>query len=129
MIGIKVSGNSPFSKTEAYLKKLKKSDAKIKKVLDKYGKIGVEKLSIKTPVRTGLTAASWYYKVESENGVYKLIFCNSNVQNGIPIAIILDTGHATKNGGWVAGRNYINPALAPVFDKLASDMRMEVTKL
>lgn len=129
MIGIKVSGNSPFSKTETYLKKLKKSDAKIKKVLDKYGKIGVEKLSIKTPVRTGLTAASWYYKVESENGVYKLIFCNSNVQNGIPIAIILDTGHATKNGGWVAGRNYINPALAPVFDKLASDMWMEVTKL
>ena len=129
MIGIKVSGNSPFSKTETYLKELKKSDAKIKTILNKYGKIGVEKLSIKTPVKTGLTAASWYYKVESKNGTHKLLFCNSNIQNGIPIAIILDTGHATRNRGWVAGRNYINPALAPIFDKLASDIWMEVTKL
>ena len=129
MIGVKVSGNTIFPKTQNRLKRMKKSDADIIKVLNKYGRIGVEKLKVATPVRTGLTATSWYYKIESKNGTHKLLFCNSNVQNGIPIAIILDTGHATKNGGWVAGRNYIDPALTPVFSKIASKVWQEVTKL
>lgn len=129
MIGVKVSGNTIFPKTRNRLKRMKKSDADIIKVLNKYGRIGVEKLKVATPVRTGLTASSWYYKIESKNRTHKLLFCNSNIQNGIPIAIILDTGHATKNGGWVAGRNYIDPALSPVFSKIASKVWQEVIKL
>ena len=66
---------------------------------------------------------------EVEDEVIKLLFCNSNIQNGVPIAIILDTGHATRNGGWVAGRDYIHPAIQPIFDKLAKDAWEEVTKL
>lgn len=127
MIGVKVSGS--FSKTESYLKKLRNSDAKVIKVLNKYGKIGVEKLSIATPVNTGLTASSWYYKIETKNGSHRLLFCNSNIQNGIPIAIILDTGHATRNGGWVQGRNYIYPTLTPIFEKIAKEVWQEVTRL
>lgn len=129
MIGVKVSGNELFPKTRKRLQNMKKSDASIKKVLDKYGKIGIDRLSKATPVRTGLTASSWYYKVESKNNTHKLLFCNSNIQNGIPIAIILDTGHATKNGGWVVGRNYIDPAITPIFEKIASEVWREVTKL
>lgn len=129
MIGIKVSSKDPFPKTRKYLQRLKNSDAIIDKVLNKYGKIGVEKLSIATPVRTGLTASSWYYKIENKNGSHRLIFCNSNIQNGIPIAIILDTGHTTKNGGWVAGRKYIEPAISPIFEKIASEIWQEVTRL
>lgn len=127
MIGVKVSGS--FSKTENYLKKLRNSDAKVIRVLNKYGKIGVERLSIATPVDTGLTASSWYYKIETKNGSHRLLFCNSNIQNGIPIAIILDTGHATKNGGWVQGRNYIYPTLTPIFSKIAKEVWQEVTRL
>lgn len=128
MIGFKVS-NKPFSNTENRLKKLKNIDSKILSILNKYGKKAVESLSIKTPVDTGLTASSWYYKIERTASGYKLLFCNSNIQNGIPIAIILDTGHGTKNGGWVEGRNYINPTLTPFFDKIASDIRSEVSKI
>lgn len=127
MIGVKVSGS--FSNTESYLKRLKNSDAKVIKVLNKYGKIGVERLSVVTPVDTGLTASSWYYKIETKNGSHRLLFCNSNIQNGIPIAIILDTGHATRNGGWVQGRNYIYPTLTPIFEKIAKEVWQEVTRL
>lgn len=128
MIGVKVS-NKPFSKTSKYLKSLKSIDDSVLKILNKYGKKGVEELKIKTPVLTGLTASSWYYKIESDRNGHRLLFCNSNIQNGIPIAIILDTGHATKNGGWVQGRNYIYPTLTPFFDKIASEIRLEVSKL
>lgn len=128
MIGFQVS-NKPFSNTEKRLKKLKNIDDRILAILNKHGKKAVESLSIKTPVLTGLTASSWYYKIEKTSSGYRLLFCNSNVQNGIPIAIILDTGHGTRNGGWVEGRNYINPTLTPFFDKIASDIRSEVSRL
>lgn len=87
--------------------------------LDKYGREGVEALSAATPVDTGLTADSWYYEIVRENGRVSLNFCNSNIQNGVPIAVILQYGHATKNGSWVEGRNYIDPAIQPIFDKIA----------
>lgn len=97
--------------------------------LDKYGKAGVAALSSATPVDTGLTASSWSYEIENKNGSVIIIFKNSNIQNGVPIAIILQYGHGTRNGGWVQGRDYINPAIQPIFDKIANDAWKEVTKV
>lgn len=97
--------------------------------LNKYGRAGVEALMSATPVDTGLTANSWYYEIENKDGVAKLSFHNSNIQNGVPIAIILQYGHATGTGGWVEGRDYINPAIQPIFDQIVADMRKEVRGL
>lgn len=96
--------------------------------LDRFGREGVEALSSATPVDTGLTASSWNYEViYSENGA-RISFTNSNIQNGVPIAIILQYGHATRNGGWVEGRDYINPAIQPIFDRIANEAWREVTR-
>ena len=95
--------------------------------LDKYGQEGVAALASATPVDSGETANSWYYKIERTKGSVKIVFCNSNIQNGVPIAIILQYGHGTRNGGWVEGRDYINPAIQPIFDKITNEMWREVT--
>ena len=116
-----------FSKLTGYLVKAKNA-IKISD-LDKYGREGVSALSSATPVDTGKTAGSWYYEIENRNGSATISFYNSNIQNGIPIAIILQYGHGTRNGGWVQGRNYINPAIQPIFDKIAENAWKEVTKL
>lgn len=100
---------------------------KFRKILDRYGKLGVSALASATPTDTGLTATSWHYEVESDNGSSTITFYNSNVNKGVPIAIILQYGHGTRNGGWVNGRDYINPAIQPVFDKIAADAWREVT--
>ena len=97
--------------------------------LDKYGAAGVAALASATPKDTGETASSWYYTIENKNGRATISFNNSNIQNGVPIAIILQYGHATGTGGWVEGRDYINPAIRPIFDKIANDAWKEVTKL
>lgn len=97
--------------------------------LDKYGRAGVAALASATPVDTGRTASSWYYEIENKRGTVKITFSNSNVQNGVPIAIILQYGHGTGTGGWVQGRDYINPAIQPLFDQIANDAWREVTKL
>ena len=97
--------------------------------LDKYGREGVAALSSATPVDSGLTADSWYYKIDNKHGSAKISFYNSNIQDGVPIAIILQYGHGTGTGGWVEGRDYINPAIQPIFDKIANDAWREVTKL
>lgn len=125
MIGFRQKGD--FSKTTSYLKRLK--NANIIKILGRYGQEGVDALASATPVDTGLTANSWYYKIETNATSATILFCNSNVQNGIPIAIILQTGHGTGTGGWVEGRDYINPAIQPIFDKIAKQAWGEVTKL
>ena len=97
--------------------------------LDKYGQEGVAALASATPVDTGQTANSWHYKIEQKNGSVSIGFYNTNIQNGVPIAINLQYGHATRNGGWVQGRDYINPAIQPIFDKIADTAWREVTKL
>lgn len=125
MISIRHRGD--YAKLTRYLEKVKKT-AKIS-ILDKYGKAGVDALAAATPVDTGLTARSWYYRVETDVSSATITFCNSNIQNGIPIAIILQYGHGTRNGGWVEGRDYINPAIQPIFDKIVDDAWREVTKL
>lgn len=125
MIVIKQKGD--FSKTTRFLKA--STRAINTKLLDKYGQKGVDALSSATPVDTGKTANSWYYKVESKDNVASITFYNSNIQNGVPIAIILQYGHGTRNGGWVEGRDYINPAIQPIFDDIANEAWREVTKL
>lgn len=125
MISIKQKGD--YSKVIRYLERVKKG-VNIRS-LEKYGRRGVEALSANTPVRTGLTAASWYYEIEDKRGTVELRFCNSNIQNGVPIAIILQYGHGTRNGGWVEGRDYINPALQPIFEEMAQEAWKEVTRV
>lgn len=125
MVKFRHKGN--FAKLTIFLEKAKKS-ARLGD-LDKYGQQGVAALSSATPVDTGLTAGSWYYEIKRQNGVISLNFCNSNIQNGVPIAIILQYGHGTRNGGWVEGRDYINPAIQPIFDEITKNAWREVTKL
>jgi len=125
MISFRQKGD--FSKTDKFFKNLRSRS--YLKLLNRYGREGVAALSSATPVDTGLTASSWYYKIEQTPTMTSLIFCNSNIQNGVPIAIILQYGHGTRNGGWVEGRDYINPTIQPIFDKLASDAWREVIKL
>ena len=116
-----------FSKTATFLEKAK-NIARISD-LDKYGQAGVAALSAATPVDSGKTASSWYYEIERQNGKVIIHFNNSNVVNGVPIAIILHYGHGTGTGGWVEGREYINPAIRPVFDYIADSAWKEVTRL
>lgn len=125
MITIKQQGD--FSNLNKFLEKAKEV-AKLGD-LDKYGRQGVQLLASVTPKNTGLTANSWSYKIERSKGKVSLIFLNSNIQNGVPIAIILQLGHGTRNGGYVQGRDYINPAIQPLFDKIASDAWKEVTNI
>lgn len=97
--------------------------------LDKYGKEGVAALASATPTETGKTASSWYYQIKRQNGSVSIEFNNSNINKGVPIAVILQYGHGTGTGGWVQGRDYINPAIQPIFDKIAENAWKEVTKL
>ena len=124
MITFKEKGN--FSKLNTYLEKVKES-IKIGN-LDKYGRDGVAALSSATPKETGKTASSWYYEIKRENDSVSINFNNTNINKGVPIAIILQMGHATRNGGWVEGIDYINPALKPIFEQLANEAWEEVTK-
>lgn len=125
MISFRQKGD--FSKLTSYLERVKES-IRIGD-LDKYGREGVAALASATPVNTGETANSWYYEIENKNGVATIKFCNSNVQNGVSIAIILQYGHATGNGGWVEGIEYINTAIRPIFERITNDAWREVTKL
>lgn len=125
MIRFKQKGD--FSKVTRYFQRVGKASKTVD--LEKYGRKGVDALSKATPVATGKTASSWYYEITKENGVIKLSFCNSNIQNGVPIAIILQYGHGTNHGGWVQGRDYINPAIQPLFDEMAKDAWKEVTRI
>ena len=116
-----------FSKLTRYLERAKE----VVKLgdLDKYGREGVAALASATPVDTGKTAKLWSYKITNNQDVIRISFSNSNIQNGVPIAIILQYGHGTGTGGWVQGRDYINPAIRPIFDKIAETAWKEVTKL
>ena len=124
MIRFEQKGN--FSKLDRYFKQTKKTFNHID--FDKFGKKGVDALSRATPTDTGLAAKSWYYKIVKTKDSTTIKFNNSDIENGAPIAIILQYGHATKNGGWVEGRDYINPAIQPIFDELANNAWKEVTK-
>ena len=124
MINIRQKGD--FKNLSSFLEKTKE---KLNLgLLDKYGREGVAVLQAATPKDTGKTSESWYYKIERKNGSVSLTFHNSNQNKGVPIAIILQYGHATGNGGYVEGVDYINPALRPIFDKIAEEAWKEVKK-
>lgn len=124
MISFRHKGD--FSKTTKFLDKAKES--LLLGVLDKYGREGVAVLMSATPTDSGLTASSWRYEIRREKNCVKLVFCNDNIQNGVPIAIVLQYGHGTRNGGWIEGRDYINPSIQPFFDKVAESVWREVIK-
>lgn len=125
MISFKHRGD--FSKVTRYLEKAKKS-VRISS-LEKFGREGVAALASATPVESGLTARSWQYEITNKDGRVAISFYNTNIQNRIPIAIILQYGHGTGTGGWVEGRDYINPAIQPIFDKIVEKAWREVTEL
>ena len=121
---ITINHYGDFKKLTNFLEKMKRMfDVSI---LDKYGREGVAALSAATPIDSGKTASSWIYEIKDIKDGMTLTFNNTNIQNGVPIAIILQYGHGTRNGGWVEGRDYINPAIQPVFDKLANEAWKEV---
>ena len=114
-----------FSRTEKFLVNLKFS--KIRRALEAYGRKGVAALASATPVDTGKTASSWEYHIETTKTGYSIYWNNTNVNDHVNIALIIQFGHGTKNGGWVEGRDYINPALQPIFDEMANTAWKEVT--
>lgn len=123
MIAIEQHGN--FKNTERFLKAMTKP--LFKRRLDSLCKEGVIALQKATPVDTGLTASSWDYQIEYGDGYVNIYWTNSNIQNGIPVAILLQYGHGTNGGGYVRGIDYINPAIRPIFEKLARNAWKEVT--
>lgn len=125
MVTFSHKGN--FKKLNSFLERAK--EITHKGDLNRYGEEGVAALTLATPIDSGLTAVSWYYEIEHSDGEARLSFHNSNINNGVPIAIILQYGHATGTGGYVEGIDYINPALKPIFDEIANNAWKEVTKL
>ena len=123
---IKVTSRGSFSKTDAFLKRMRIGTPFPN--LEKYGPIGVAALSAATPVESGETRDSWYYEIVKNKGYFAIHWLNSHVESGIPIAVLIQYGHGTRNGGFVQGQDYINPALRSVFEQMANDMWREVTK-
>ena len=115
-----------FSKVTKFFNTL--LDRKYLNKLDVYGQMGVEALQAATPEDSGETARSWSYEIKQDRNRTYLTWTNSHVEDGVNIAIILQYGHATRNGGWVEGRDYINPALQPLFDQMAQEIWSEVIK-
>lgn len=124
MVSIVTKGS--FDKTEKFLKTPFKKN--MYAILDRYGKMGVQRLQAATPKRTGMTAGSWKYEIVEDNKSVSVVWSNTNRIKGVNIAIILQYGHATRGKGYVQGIDYINPALRPVFEGMAADAWREVTK-
>lgn len=122
MISFTLKGS--FKNTEKLFDKLLKRD--FRNILKKYGEEGAERLALATPFDTGETASSWNYRIEERADSISIIWTNSNVNKGVCIAIILQYGHGTNNGGYVKGIDYINPTMKPIFDKLADEAWKEV---
>ena len=124
---IEITQKGSFDKTEKYLERLSKN--KRTGILNKYGEMGVAALSNATPVESGETARSWSYTIVDEPGYSSIRWHNSHVRDGIPIAVLLQYGHGTRNGGFVQGRDYIMPAIRPLFDQITNEVWEEVTKI
>jgi hypothetical protein len=113
-----------FKNTERFLTRAQKIN--YLHILQKYAQQGVSALAVATPVDSGLTANSWDFKIEVSRSGYSISWINTNIKSGVSIAIILQYGHGTRHGGYVQGRDYINPALRPVFDRIADELWREV---
>lgn len=121
-----MTSKGDFHNTINFLEKAK-NNKNFKMILEKYGKQGVEALMAVTPKRTGKTAASWNYKIEITKDEMALYFTNSNLANGVPVALLIQYGHATKRGYWVEGIDYIPPTVQPIFEKMSKELWREVT--
>ena len=124
---ITITQKGSFKNTERYLSRLKK--AQLFAILGKYGSLGVTALSNATPIESGETAAAWTYSIVQRPGYYSIRWHNSNTHKGVPIAVLLQYGHGTGTGGYVQGRDYINPAVRPIFDQIANEAWKEVTRV
>lgn len=122
---IKITTKGDWGKTERYLRRMQSSQAFA--ILDKYGQQGVAALSAATPVDTTETAQSWTYEIVRRKGYYAIHWHNTHMEDGIPIAVILQYGHGTGTGGYVQGRDYIMPAIQPIFDQMINEIWKEVT--
>jgi hypothetical protein len=112
------------AKTEEFLTRMQK--LQIERILNKYGQEGVSALAAATPHDSGATAAAWGYEIIQDGDGYSIHWTNDNINKNVNIAVILQYGHGTGTGGYVAGRDYINPVMAPIFDKIANDAWNEV---
>lgn len=125
-MNIKVTSSGSFKNTESFLKRAQQQTYLT--VLDRYGALGVNILSKSTPKDTGVAAGSWSYEIIKRNGYYSVRWRNSDLVDGVPVVILLQYGHATGNGGYVQGRDFINPAIQPIFDQMVADFWKEVTR-
>lgn len=125
MAVITFDSKGDYRKTDAFLRKLLNRDSM--SILRKYGELGVERLREATPKRTGRTANSWSYTIDKRGHDYTLTWTNSNIAEWIPVVILIQYGHGTRGGTWVEGRDFINPALRPIFDELSKELRREVS--
>lgn len=123
---LSVSSSGSFSKLESFLKRDTASN--LKQSMHRFGQKGVDALAASTPVESGETRAAWRYEIKKGRKVSSITWFNDHVNEEVNIAVILQYGHATGNGGWVEGRDYINPALRPIFDGFAAELWMEVTR-
>lgn len=121
-MGFEVSGD--FSRLEKFLARMKRGD--LYRSLEAYAQQGVIALSLNTPIDSGTTASSWDYEISIKSGTVSITWTNSNINKGVPIAIILQYGHGTGTGGYVAGEDYINPAMKPIFQSIADNVWKEV---
>lgn len=121
---LKITSKGDFNKTINFLEKAKR--ALSHSSLEEYGKMGVEALAVATPKRSGTTAASWYYEIEKTNDSITITWSNRNLNENVNVAVLIQMGHGTGTGGYVQGIDYINPALKPVFEKIANDVWKEV---
>lgn len=115
-----------FKRTSDFLKRA--SSLNLNAILNQYGQEGVEALRAATPMDTGTTANSWSYSIHKGTGSITITWSNSNIVDGVPIAVILQYGHGTRNGGYVHGTDYINPSMKPIFDKIAQRAWEEVKR-
>lgn len=122
---IEFESTGSFGKTESFLAKMAQDN--VRAALERGGRAGVQALSAATPVESGATAASWSFEIVSSGRSQSITWTNSNIESGVPIAVILQYGHGTGTGGYVQGRDYINPAMKPIFDRIADDVWKAVT--
>lgn len=129
MIDMKISMSSKgdWDKTEKLLKKSLGKD--YISIMHKYGQYGVQALAANSPILTGRLASSWRYEIEQKDGSISLVFHNDDIEGGANVAILVQYGHASRNGTYVAGTDYINPSLKPIFDDLAEKCWKEVTSV
>jgi hypothetical protein len=121
---ITFESNGDFKKTQQFLDRMARAEHMA--ILNHYGQVGVDALASATPTDSGLTATSWTYTIEKKQGKYSIVWHNTNVVDGVPVAILIQYGHGTGTGGWVEGRDYINPAIRPIFDMITEEVWKQV---